>query len=175
MQSNLPPSVDTLARTIWGEARGCGVAGMGHVANVIVNRADNPRWWGDDVVHVCTAPEQFSCWNAGDPNRAKLLEVTESDPEFMIAITIAIAAMGRRLGDATGGADSYYAKSMVTPPGWAGRGKVTLDDGWHIFLRTELAAPDGGPGTANISVNAATPAPVDEADALDDEYDPAKG
>ena len=173
MQNERPASVDTLARTIWGEARGCGLAGMAHVANVIVNRADNPRWWGDDVIHVCTAPEQFSCWNADDPNREKLLAVADTDPEFMIAVTIATAAVGRRLGDGTGGADSYYAKSMAAPPAWAARGTVTLDDGWHIFLRMEIAAPDGGPGTVNVSVNAKTPAP-DEADVLDDEYDPAK-
>ena len=43
-------ALDTLARTLWGEARGEGRAGMQAVANVIRNRAARPGWWGRSVV-----------------------------------------------------------------------------------------------------------------------------
>ena len=56
-------TIETLARTIWAEARSGGAAAMTHVANVICNRAAFPRWWGRDIASVCLAPEQFSCWN----------------------------------------------------------------------------------------------------------------
>jgi N-acetylmuramoyl-L-alanine amidase len=169
---DLPQSVDTLARTLWGEARGCGSAGMSHVANVIVNRADSPRWWGDDIISVCRAPEQFSCWNAGDPNHAKLLAVTTTDVDFTIAVSLAYTAVGRKLMDATSGADSYYAASMATPPYWAPRATETFSDGFHIFMRTELPAPDGGPDTQNVSVHTPVTPPPDEADTLDNDYNP---
>lgn len=129
---------EILARTIWGEARSTGKAGMQHVASVILNRANNPRWWGDDVISVCQKPRQFSCWNEQDPNREKLLAVTEADPEFRTAMFIALQA--HQLPDLTGGADSYYALSMATPPTWAAKATRTMVDGWHAFYRTELPA-----------------------------------
>jgi spore germination cell wall hydrolase CwlJ-like protein len=165
-----PQSVDTLARTIWGEARGCGASGMGHVANVIINRIDSPRWWGDDVISVCRAPRQFSCWNADDPNYDKLLAATTANTEFAVAVALSLRAVGRKLPDETGGADSYYATSMRQPPAWAKRAEKTFSDGWHTFLRVELPAPSGGPDAAPVSVHA--PPDEDVADLLDDEYNP---
>ena len=62
---------DVVARTLWGEARGEGVAGQIAVAWVIRNRVHdaNPRsWWGEGYIGVCHKSWQFSCWNPGDPN-----------------------------------------------------------------------------------------------------------
>lgn len=160
-------TIDTMARTIWGEARGCGTDGMRHVAMVIVNRAAHPSWWGHDIESVCLAPWQFSCRNPGDSNRAKLLSVTSIDPEFATAVAIATQAVHGSLQDETGNADSYYATSMRTPPTWTATAERTFSDGWHIFYRT---ARTSRPSTiANISVHAA---PEDEADRLDDEFNP---
>lgn len=153
MADILPYSIETFARTLWGEGRSTGAPGMTHIASVIVNRADNPRWWGDDVVHVCLAPAQFSCWNVGDPNYQPMLAVTEGDPEFETAILIATRAMKRQLPDMTDGADSYYA-TWASPPSWAARATKTLDDGFHIFMRVELPAPNGGPEAPTVSINA---------------------
>ena len=62
---------------------------------------------------MCRAPGQFSCWNADDPNYSKLLAVTTKDsPEFAIAVALSLKAVGRKLPDATGNADSYYALTM---------------------------------------------------------------
>jgi len=131
-----PHSVDIAARTIWGEARGCGKAGMSHVMNVIVNRAQNPRWWGSDIVSVCQHPFQFSCWNVSDPNHDKLLVVSDTDPEFAIALDLAAKGIAGSLPDFTLNADSYFALSEPSPPDWAATAVHTISDGWHAFYRT---------------------------------------
>ena len=130
-----------LARTLWGEARGCGAVGMRHVASVILNRVRHPRWWGHDIPSVCQAPYQFSCWLRSDPNRAKLLAVTDADPMFRVALTVGAVAIAGTLEDETDGADSYYAMSMPAPPSWAERATRTFSDGWHVFCRVELPMP----------------------------------
>lgn len=140
--------VDTLARTMWGEARNTGAPGMRHVASVVLNRAAHPAWWGHTVVGVCLQPWQFSCRNGDDPNRAKLLAVTTADPDFVIALHIAQQAINGKLLDETDGADSYYALSMHTPPAWAASAVHTMSDGWHSFFRTVSIAPD----IRNVSV-----------------------
>jgi N-acetylmuramoyl-L-alanine amidase len=57
----------TLARTLYGEARGEPTEGQIAVAWVILLSLEGA------VAQVCLAPWQFSCWNQGDPNRARLL------------------------------------------------------------------------------------------------------
>ena len=83
--------IDILARTIWGEARGEGSQGMQAVANVIQNRVKQGGWWGATFAEVCKKKSQFSCWNEGDPNHAKLLAVTMTDRDFVTARAIATA------------------------------------------------------------------------------------
>jgi hypothetical protein len=66
---------DILARTIFGEARGEGVAGQIAVAWTIRNRVNDGKdksWWGEGYAGVCQKPYQFSCWNKNDPNFAYL-------------------------------------------------------------------------------------------------------
>lgn len=144
---NINDPVDVLARTLWAEARGCGGNGMQHVANVIINRANNPRWWGHSILEVCLKPMQFSCWNLNDPNRAKLVAVTPDNPEFATALRIAAQAVAGKLPDATFNADSYYALTMPRPPYWAAKAVRTMSDGWQAFYRVELPAPPPHPST----------------------------
>lgn len=126
---------DTLARTLYGEARGEGIPGMQAVASVVLNRAKLGGWWGSDVLGCCMKPYQFSCWLPGDPNRAKLLAVTDADPQFKEALAIAGAAIAGRLADSTNGADSYYAVGTLEPK-WA-KGRVPCATiGHHLFFRT---------------------------------------
>ncbi|WP_341703854.1 cell wall hydrolase [Ferrovibrio sp.] len=114
-------TLDVLARTLWGEARGEGAAGMQAVACVILNRAARPGWWGRSVAEICLKPWQFSCWLPDDPNRAKLEAVTGDDPAFAEARRIAGAALGGTLADYSFGATHYHTVS--TAPGWA-RGRT---------------------------------------------------
>ena len=128
---------DKLARTLWGEARGEGHAGMAGVASTVLNRvASGVAWWGRDIASVCLAPKQFSCWNPGDPNRPKLLAVTTGDPVFRLACAIAALACDGLLPDTVNGADSYFDLRMPAPPAWA-RGLFPVKRiGHHGFFVT---------------------------------------
>jgi spore germination cell wall hydrolase CwlJ-like protein len=148
--SALSEDVLAAARTIWGEARGCGQWGMMGVASVILNRHKHPeKAWGSTIASVCLAPWQFSCWNEGDPNRPKMLAVTEADPAFASAVALAVRVQDGTLLDITDGADCYYARSMASPPAWAKGATRTHFDPCHNYVRT-------GAGSApNVSVSAA--------------------
>lgn len=137
----MTPEADIVARTAWGEARNTGRDGMHAVINVIANRVHNPRWWGQDWTGVCQQPAQFSCWNLDDPNRPKMLSVTDNDRVFRIALDLAQQAIDGTLPDVTGHADHYYATASPEPY-WAKAGTRTLVDEWHSFYRLELSVPD---------------------------------
>ena len=95
------------AKTIWAAARGEPLEGQIAVANVIINRARQGGWWGDDVVKVCRKPKQFSCWNNGDPNRAKMNGLGLEDRAFARAVSVAAGAWAG--GDMTGHYQWRYA------------------------------------------------------------------
>lgn len=126
-------AVDVLARTIWGEARGEGVAGMQAVASVVLNRAARGGWWGNTIVEVCRKPYQFSCWLRTDPNLVKLLSVGPDDARFSQAIQIAAQAVAGALPDNTGGATHYHAASIR--PAWSSQMAYLGTIGGHIFYR----------------------------------------
>lgn len=98
---------EILAKTIWGEARNQHYEGQQAVANVIMNRVKLNGWRGGDVRSVCLKPFQFSCWNKSDPNRPKIMEVTDADPIYKQCLDIAGAAIAGTLPDIIGGSDSY--------------------------------------------------------------------
>ncbi len=136
-------AADTLARTVWGEARGEGAEGMIAVAAVVLNRIRISRdlggrhWWGRDAVSVCRARAQFSCWNPGDPNRAKLLAVDESDPQFRLAQDIAADALSGALPDPTFGATSYKVADRPWPYSWGRLRLPLVVIGRHAFYRLD--------------------------------------
>ena len=127
-------AIDTLARTLWGEARGEPIGGIRAVAAVVLNRAGHPtvRWWGTHVLDVCRKPMQFSCWNDNDPNRIKLIAVTQEDAHFRQCKQIADAASTHQLvADCALGATHYHTRSIM--PKWA-RGKIPCAEiGNHLF------------------------------------------
>ena len=141
MTDNQPTAdaVDVLARTLWGEARGEGEAGMIAVACVVLNRVRESQkiggrhWWGGDIVSVCRARAQFSCWNPGDPNRAKLLAVDLSDPELRLARKVAEDAVAGRLADSTFGATSYKVAALPWPYSWGHFRTPLVTIGRHAF------------------------------------------
>lgn len=68
------------------------------MASVILNRVAFAKrrgryWWGNDVKSVCLKPAQFSCWNANDPNRKKLLALSPRDPAYRLCKRIAKRAL----------------------------------------------------------------------------------
>lgn len=111
---------DVLARTAWGEARGIGRDGMQATINVAQNRlASGVLWWGGSLRSICLYPYQFSCWNAKDPNRPKLLSVKPDDPQYTTALDLAAKAMAGELPDITCGATHYYVSTTRPKPDWA--------------------------------------------------------
>jgi spore germination cell wall hydrolase CwlJ-like protein len=130
--------IDTLSRTLWGEARNQGSAGMQAVACVIINRVRTARhfggyWWGNDIREVCHKPYQFSCWNKNDPNLQKLIAVSEEDIHFVTAKRVARRAVLGFLDDQTYGADHYHARHVS--PVWAKGKRPTNIIGQHVFYR----------------------------------------
>jgi hypothetical protein len=153
---------------------------MRDVAAVVLNRVHHPIWWGDDVLSVCHAPWQFSCWNAGqDYNHRAMLAVDETNALFVLALQVADEALAGKLVDMTGGADSYFAVT-IEPPAWAHPPSIHTTTRWlHSFWRTTLlrartAPPGPGTGPANASAHGAglkadgDPPPDSLADALNE-------
>jgi N-acetylmuramoyl-L-alanine amidase len=107
---------------------------------VIKNRAAHPGWWGKDIDDVCLKPGQFSCWDKGDPNRQKCLDVTVADPAFALACTLADAIVGGQIADETRGATNYHtiaapAGAVTWPPTWTALMTETYRDAAHVFYR----------------------------------------
>lgn len=130
--------IDVLARTLWGEARGEGSAGMQAVASTILNRVKTAEklggyWWGNTIIEVCQKPYQFSCWNRADPNFQKLQSVTEKNIHFATALRIARRAALGAVEDVTQGATHYHAVGVS--PYWAKGEKPTAVIGHHIFYK----------------------------------------
>ena len=134
--ADLDTTVDVLARTLWGEARGEPIAGIEAVAAVVANRARIAAerggwWWGATIRDVCLKPWQFSCWNSGDPNRPRLLAVGRGDPVFETCVRIARRAALGLLADPTGGATHYHAVGVG--PYWAAGRSPSAVIGRHLF------------------------------------------
>lgn len=137
--------IDVTARTIYGEARGEGIAGMQAVACVIVNRAKiakffyfskghaHPLFGDGSEASACSVPWQFSCWNENDPNCQVINSVDASNSIFSMCISIARNAIAGNLTDNTGGATHYYDRRSPMPQ-WA-RGLLPCANiGHHIFF-----------------------------------------
>lgn len=129
-------SIDILAKTVFGEARGETVAGQEAVASVILNRVAFSQkrgryWWGNTIAEVCQKPKQFSCWNLDDPNYKLLLRVNEENYGYCICKRIAMRAIAGLLADVTSGATHYHTRNVR--PKWS-IGKIPcFEIGNHIF------------------------------------------
>jgi len=134
---------DILARTLYGEARGEGVAGLIAVAWSIRNRVEmdlhndgKPDWWGEGYSGVCQKLYQFSCWNKNDPNFA-YLSGAKPIPfrELAQARIVADQVIDGKVPDPTGGATHYYATTMLKAPTWVKGATLTLRLGHHVFFK----------------------------------------
>ncbi|MBI1206781.1 MAG: cell wall hydrolase [Azospirillum sp.] len=129
-------AIETLARTLWGEARGEPVRGIEAVAAVVLNRVAVARrqggfWWGNSIVEVCRKPWQFSCWNPDDVNRPKMLAVKTGEPMFDVCLRVARRAVAGLIADPTLGATHYHHRSVH--PEWAKGRAPSAVIGVHLF------------------------------------------
>lgn len=133
--------IDTLARTIYGEARGeyknpkIGLKALTAVGYVVLNRYLEKKWYGSTIEDVCLKPYQFSCWNKSDPNLSIITSVQKGDVIFDVCSHVAESVLFFDLADPTFGANHYFATSMKTPPAWA-LGRLALTQiGHHKFYK----------------------------------------
>jgi N-acetylmuramoyl-L-alanine amidase len=132
--------IDYLAVTIWAEARGEGREGMELVAHVIKNRVDSPnkRRYGTGVAGVVTKPWQFSCWNVGDPNRARCENLMKGQAPtgrdgvaWNEAKKVAYSVLIGALPDVTKGATYYHTAAV--DPSWNRDMRLVARVGRHLF------------------------------------------
>lgn len=134
-------AIDTLARTVWGEAFPDSVRGKEAVAAVVLNRVARARarfgceWWGGTVVEACLAPEQFRCWRGSPVARSSLMRVRSTDRVFVICRRIAARAVRGALIDPTHGATHYH--QLGETPWWSEEHTPTVVIGRRKFYRLD--------------------------------------
>jgi N-acetylmuramoyl-L-alanine amidase len=130
---------ELLAACIWGEARGESRKGKIAIANVVMNRADHPRRWGNTIHSVILQPYQFSCFNPSDPNAEKILDRMWEDSDSGICMLLSSMAIEEELADVTQtyddlpGATHYH--NLSVSPSWASRIQFLRQIGNHKFYR----------------------------------------
>jgi uncharacterized protein (TIGR02594 family) len=131
-----PDDLLTMARTLYGEARGEERPGIEAVASVIMNRFNSPRY-PNTIAGVCLQPWQFSCWNRNDPNRRKIVNLQpNADAEMAVCMAVAQEAASGLLADRTNGALHFHAVGIARPS-WVLRslGAISMTIGRHVFYR----------------------------------------
>ena len=132
-------ALDTMARTIWGEARGEAWIGKIAVAHVILNRVKADTWWGSDIEGVCKKAWQFSAWNEDDPNRPQMqnLELSKNQA-FRECLAAAAAAIWGLERDPTAVATHYMTKTRREagwPTSWGEAKEPHREIGVHLFYK----------------------------------------
>ena len=132
--------IETLAFTIYGEARGETDAGKIAVAHVILNRfnkakqnKNKAKQFGSTIKEVCLKKWQFSCWNPNDPNLDKILNVKESDPIFAQCLKLADKVVGGEFSDMTNGATHYHSIHVEFPKSWGEKKESCSRINNHLF------------------------------------------
>ncbi len=131
-------TINVVAKTLWGEARGENIAGKNAVASVIYNRykisqTKGGYWWGNSLIDICQQPHQFSCWNINDVNYDKIQNINEDDLSFQECQRIARRLVRGLLIDITDGSDHYH--NIFVHPKWAEDSIITCQFGTHLFYR----------------------------------------
>lgn len=121
--------VDTLARTLDGEARGESDEGMAAVAHVINNRSRNTGYYPSEIARQ---NKQFSTWNSDDPNRERIENLPSDSEEYQRAHRIAREVLDGRSEDPTGGATHYYNPNIANPD-WSSSMQGNTAIGNHLF------------------------------------------
>jgi spore germination cell wall hydrolase CwlJ-like protein len=125
--------LDTLAKTIYGEARGefyKSGASLIAIANVVVNR--KKKNFAESIHDVCVAPYQFSCWNKNDPNYVKITNKIDGDRViFDKCREVAKNVLSEKWPDLTDGCDHYHERSIK--PRWAAYIQPKRIFGAHYF------------------------------------------
>ena len=115
--------VETIARTILGEARGEGLIGMALVADVVHERSIRS---GKSPEEICTAPRQF----AGQKYQPSSWDTPEANAALELAELVAAGE------DVVAGVQATHFWSGVRPY-WANAGTNEFAWGRHTFTTIE--------------------------------------
>lgn len=132
--------LDTLVRTMCGEADNQGPDGLAAVCWTIKNRLAFNAWWGGSSIKaVCLHQGQFSCWNPG-PDRERIEKIDEFSDHYAAVLKIAQMILDGAWPDPTRGSTTY--KVMGTHASWdaAVQALKPISIGAHDFWRL---APNG--------------------------------
>ncbi|AIC31325.1 cell wall hydrolase SleB-like protein (plasmid) [Rhizobium etli bv. mimosae str. IE4771] len=127
-----------LARTIFGEAASEPDDGKEAVAQVVMNRTTSGRY-PTTVTSVCLQPWQFSCWNANDPNRAKIMSLIpgKGNAKFDTCFAIAGLALNGAINRLPTTVLHYHA-DYISKPSWVLKSPnavMVRKIGRHLFYR----------------------------------------
>lgn len=132
--TNVDAEILTLARTLYGEARGEPRQGIEAVANVILNRVMSNRY-PNTIAKVCLQRRQFSCWNDDDPNRKIIANLMPGQDEiFDMILKIAASAVLGGLPAVVIGVLHYHARQIK--PSWVKKSPgatLVATIGRHLF------------------------------------------
>lgn len=121
-----------LALVVWREARGEPIKAKQAVADSIMNRVVNPKWWGRSLGEIIGKKWQYSSMAApGDPNL--IAYPLPSDHSFQECLAVAETAVAF---PHRSGADSYYDTS-IPPPAWAKSERFVEQIGRIRFYNTD--------------------------------------
>lgn len=114
--------LDLLSRVVCAECKGCSSQERVAIAHVAMNRASQPRWWGDGLVDVLTKPSQFA--TSQSPLCGQSLPARQDGVEWsqgwvekhrdimsQIRFESRMVLEGER-GDPTGGAVYFHARRL---------------------------------------------------------------
>lgn len=144
-QHEYTANIFLLGLMIYREAAGEPDEGKIAVGYTVMNRAEHPKWWGNDPYAVITKPMQYSSMTVrGDPMTVAYPSL--DSPIFLRCLHIAEEIYMHSIADPVPGCDSYYAiwmdeKGMT--PKWADPAKFVKQIGHHKFYNL-----DGDPGEA---------------------------
>lgn len=142
----------TMAKTIYGEARGSTHLDRVAVGFVIVNRmkaaqaykktqgkAKHPLFGAGTIQSACLMPWQFSCWNQNDPNYSILTSLKWDEKlekgDFRKCLLAALWVIEGISSDPTGGCLHYHHKAMDFPKSWGAKCKPDERIGAHFYYK----------------------------------------
>lgn len=140
-----------LAMLVWGEGRGEPPEGRSAIAHVALTRKSLKP--GSTLREIILKRKQFSCFNANDPNRAKLLRPTEHEGLglWVACWRSALEALTGQSTSPAHGATHYVVRRLwnqlpINPlrPQWFerpcvqdGRTVLLATIGGHVFARSK--------------------------------------
>ena len=121
-------SKDIVAKTIWFESGNQSLYGKKCVASVIYNRSkSNPK----DLIKVCLAKKQFSCWNKTNHNIVKIRPSTSYEDCKSFANDMSTGEF--HIVNGFSGVNYYHEKSVR--PKWAKSKWFVCRVEDHLFYR----------------------------------------